>query len=215
MKNEYLDLACAEKAEGMAAYMKNRFVFMGLPKPIRQPLEKKWKQILKPQTVSELKSNVNFLWDQPEREFHMFVLEYLKTNQKLLSPQNLNWLQKIFLKNTWWDSIDLLASNVLGGVLERNTEAQAEMDQWIVHDNFWIRRCALIFQLRYKENTDWLRLQNYILHCIDEKEFFIKKAIGWSLREYAKTNPDKVLQFVHSENRLSPLSKREALKHLK
>ena len=98
----------------------------------------------------------------------------------------------------------------MGAHLKRFPHLQDEMDKWVRHENFWIRRTAVIFQLMYKENTDWARLKSYCLLLAHEKEFFIRKAIGWALRQYSRVDTDTLLEFVDNTPELQNLSKREA-----
>ena len=106
-----------------------------------------------------------------------------------------------------------MASGVVGDYLQKYPHLLPEMDAWIQHENYWIRRTAIIYQLKYRKDLDTQRLFKYILLCAHEKEFFIRKAIGWSLREYSKTNARAVIEFIETHDTvLSGLSKREGMK---
>ena len=110
--------------------------------------------------------------------------------------------------------MDALAP-VIGDVVARDRSLVAIMDQWINADDFWLRRVAILHQLAWKAETDEQRLFHYCLQCAHEPEFFIRKAIGWALRQYARTAPEAVRRFVEqNRDRLSSLSIREATKHL-
>jgi 3-methyladenine DNA glycosylase AlkD len=213
MKSEYYSYANEEDRQGMAKYMKYKFDFIGLKKPIRGPLDMKWMPILKPNTQEELKTTFEFFWGQREREFHHFGMEMIFKYQKLLDQHQLPWVQKILQQNSWWDSIDPMSYKVVGKLLLRFPELEDEMDQWIRHEDFWIRRTALIFQLMHKEKTDWPRLKSYCLLLAHEKEFFIRKALGWALRQYSRIEADTVISFVENTPELQNLSKREALRY--
>lgn len=115
----------------------------------------------------------------------------------------------------WWDTVDALAAHVVGGLVAADPKLKADMDRWIEDDDLWVARTALLHQLRYKDTTDTDRLFGYCVRQSAHPDFFIRKAIGWCLREYAKTDPQAVRDFVADERyRLSPLSVREALKNV-
>lgn len=115
----------------------------------------------------------------------------------------------------WWDTVDLLAAHVVGPLVAADPALAATMDAWIDDDDLWVARAALLHQLRFKADTDTERLFGYCLRRSGHPDFFIRKAIGWALREYAKTDPDAVRDFlVREQRRLAPLSVREALRSI-
>jgi len=119
----------------------------------------------------------------------------------------------ILSKILWWDSVDVIAPKILGAWFKLYPEQiKPAIAQWLKSDNIWLQRSCLLFQLKYKEKTDTQFLTSVIDQLKDSNEFFIKKAIGWVLREYAKTDSEFVKEFVNSRQ-LSSLSRREALKH--
>lgn len=116
---------------------------------------------------------------------------------------------------SWWDTVDLLAAHVVGTLVAADPRLGADMDVWIADEDLWVARTALLHQLRYKERTDTDRLFAHCLRRSAHPDFFIRKAIGWALREYAKTDPAAVRAFVTRErDRLAPLTVREALKNI-
>src|SRR5690606_30371199 len=118
------------------------------------------------------------------------------------------------VNQSWWDTVDAIATHCVGQYLQNYPELKEEYNaKWILSDNMWLNRTAIIFQLKYKEQTNFELLKNNIRHFAGEKEFFIKKAIGWALREYSKTNPSAIIKFL-DENDLQQLSIREASKYL-
>ena len=124
-------------------------------------------------------------------------------------------VEKWILENSWWDVVDVLAPKIMGPYfLMYPNQRDQWLDRWMKSENFWLQRVCIIFQLLYKSKTDTHLLASVINQLSSSKEFFIQKAIGWSLRQYARTDPDWVIQFVES-NQLAPLSKREAVKRLK
>lgn len=144
----------------------------------------------------------------PEREYTYAALDLAVRYRKKI--HHLSFIKTLIETNSWWDSVDILASNVLGYFLDLSPKHLEAMDQWIQDDNFWVRRSALLCQLKWKEKTDQTRLFAYCKECAHESEFFIRKAIGWALREYSKSEPEAVQRFIN-ENcaKLSPLSLRE------
>ena len=203
------------KAVPMARYIKDRFPFLGVPQPI-------FAAALKPLfrssqfTQDELLEVAALLWAQDEREYHYAAVGLLSRHTRLLTPAALPRLERFVVEQSWWDTVDALASRVYGPLVRSHPQARAQMDLYSTHANFWLRRVALLHQLGYREHTDPIRLWHYCLESAQEPEFFLRKAVGWALREYAKTQPDAVLEFVEAHRDvLSSLSVREALKHLR
>ncbi|MFB9277797.1 DNA alkylation repair protein [Cohnella cellulosilytica] len=202
------------KAAPMAAYMRNKFPFLGLKTPERTRLIKAfWAKHGVP-AGDELLDVVKRLWELPEREFQNAALAFLDKRGKRAGKEDIDVVEHLIVTKPWWDTVDYLASNATGDLLAKYPELiPAYADRWIASDDLWLRRTALLYQLRYKERTDVGRLFAYIERCKDEREFFIRKAIGWALREYSKTDEDAVRRFVE-RTPLSPLSAKEALKHV-
>jgi 3-methyladenine DNA glycosylase AlkD len=137
-----------------------------------------------------------------------------KWKDKELVSEDFKFIEFLLTNHSWWDSVDALASNYLGRYLRIfPKQRETVIKSWRKSENRWLRRSCLIFQLRYKSQTNFELLKSLILEFKHEKEFFIQKAIGWSLREYAKTNPISVRNFVE-ESGIQGLAKREALKHI-
>jgi len=196
-------------AKQQAAYMKNRFPFLGIKAPIRRVLQRK--VFILPENLQE---TLVTLWKLPEREYTYAALDLAQKYRNKLT--DLSFIRYLIETRSWWDSVDILASNVLGYFVLKRPSLLNDMDKWIEDSNFWIRRSALLCQLRWKEKTDKARLFSYCKKTAPESEFFICKAIGWSLREYSKTAPQNVTAFIQENHALlSPLSLREASKHLK
>jgi 3-methyladenine DNA glycosylase AlkD len=201
-------------APQMKAYMRDLFPFLGIKKPQRAALQKSCFKAHPVTTEQELITIVTLLWDKPEREYQMVACELLYSSKKLWFPALLATVEQLIRTKSWWDSVDTLASKTVGPLLLKFPELQVHMDKWITDENFWIRRSALIYQLSYKEKTDADRLFSYCKMTCHEKEFFIRKAIGWALRQYAKTDPLQVRAFlVQHKDSLSGLSYREAAKY--
>jgi len=204
------------EAEGMSRYMKNRFTYFGVKKPTRALIQKDWFSIIPKDFTQENKRELVLeLWQKEQRELQYVAIDYLaKWKDKELLLEDYEFIEFLLTNQSWWDSVDALASNFLGRYL-RLIPSQREIviKSWRKSENMWLRRSCLIFQLRYKSQTNFELLRSLILDFKHENEFFIQKAIGWSLREYAKTNPVSVRNFVE-ESGIQGLAKREALKHI-
>ena len=123
-------------------------------------------------------------------------------------------IEKLILNNSWWDSVDTIAKYILGEyLLEFPLETKKVIERFSNSENMWLNRSAILFQLGYKQKTNADFLFSECLKQSHSNEFFIKKAIGWALREYAKSNPEAVKEFVKTSN-LKPLSTKEALKNM-
>ena len=203
------------RAEGAAAYMKGIAPFLGIRTPERRALSRKVLDSLPPPGETDCLAVALRCWELPEREYQYFAVDYLRRHVGRLSSGFLPAVRHLVSTVPWWDTVDLLAAHVAGGLVAADRALGHDMDDWIGDENLWIARTALLHQLTYKEATDTGRLFDHCLRRSGHPDFFIRKAIGWALREYAKTDPDAVREFVTgARDRLSPLSVREALKHL-
>jgi 3-methyladenine DNA glycosylase AlkD len=214
--DEFSKFANVENANAMSKYMRNRFQFFGIKSELRKSIQKDFLATYKLPQDDELKDLIEKLWASPQRECHYFAMEILEKPIKKADESWMPLLEKMILENSWWDTVDAVASKLIAAYLKKYSGFRSSYpEKWIASDNFWFRRTALLYQLKYKKNTDFERLKSYILHMTHEKEFFIQKAQGWALREFAKTNPEAVRNFVsENEKLLSPLTKREALKNI-
>ncbi|RUQ31454.1 DNA alkylation repair protein [Peribacillus cavernae] len=198
----------------MQKYMKDLFLFLGIKSPLRKELTKEFfleSGILKKDFQPGF---VTMLWKKREREYQYVALDYLERSLKKLQKKDLFLMKELIITKSWWDTVDMLASKPVGKIAEDHPEVIIEeIEDWSVCDNLWLRRTSILFQLKYKESTDENLLYKYILRNADSKEFFIQKSIGWSLREYSKTNPESVREFIAS-NPLARLSVREGSKYL-
>ena len=205
--------ANTELAEGMARYMKYHFPYLGIQKPLRSKLEKDFVQANKIHKFDVLKGIIKELWEQPEREFQYTAIELMLKSKIWKNRKALDLLAYCLTHKSWWDTVDILASRMVGSYFQVfPAQRDQTMENWLNGENMWLNRTTLIFQLNYKSKTDEGLLFACIEKQVDSKEFFIRKAVGWALRQYARTNSEAVYHFVDSHN-LSPLSKREALKH--
>jgi 3-methyladenine DNA glycosylase AlkD len=201
-----------EVALKMAAYMKNKFLFLGIQSPLRADLNKEIIQLYGKVDFESLEAISTELWDQPEREFQYLAMSLIEQVKKKLNPSHLDFLINLVTYKSWWDSVDGLAPSFIGQILKDYPELIDEyLPQWLDSNNIWLNRTAILFQLKYKTNTDF-DLQKSIIEQLKHKnDFFVKKAIGWSLREYSKTNPKLVKDYILTAG-LQPLSEKEGLK---
>lgn len=213
-----LPLADADKAMAMRAYMKQHCHFFGIPAPERRKVTMSLIRALKPISNDKILELVDALWQLTEREYHYLAIDLMAHYYQQISITSVSKLLGLAQTKSWWDSVDGLAS-VIGDVLKNNltqeTQVKELMDLALTHHNLWVRRIALLHQLGWRELTDTKRLLHYALTLAHEKEFFIQKAIGWALRDYARHDPECIRQFLFAnQNRLSKLSFREAGKHI-
>lgn len=204
-----------EKARPMEKYMKNHFLYLGIKTPERRQI---FHTIIKENELPSLELMQQEVWalfELDEREYQYVAIELLAKFKKQLTIDDLAFCKKLIEKKSWWDSVDGIAPGIVGDIVKMNrAKGEAVMVEWAKSTNMWTNRASILHQLKYKEDTNEDLLFATIIRHAASKEFFIQKAIGWVLREYAKTNPEVVRQFVHN-NELAALSKREALKHIK
>ncbi|MCH6268773.1 DNA alkylation repair protein [Bacillus sp. FJAT-50051] len=199
----------------MEKYMKGHFPFLGIKKPLRSELEK---QFFKETGILKEPFNQDFvwgLWEKEEREYQYTALVYMEKSLNKLDKSDLSFMERLITTKSWWDTVDAIAPKPVGTIAQVFPEVIEEtINGWSVHEYLWLRRAAILFQLKYKEKTDEELLYQYILENASSKEFFIQKAIGWALREYSKTNPGSVGRFIVG-HQLAPLSIREGSKYVK
>lgn len=213
---EIIDLfhqhAHSANAEPMKKYMKHKFEFLGIKTPERRVLARPFLQKDKLPTLEQIPELVKALWEQEAREFQYFAIQLLIKVSKKAPPEWDDLYEYLIVEKSWWDTVDGLAGWLVGSHFIRYPDLIADCtNRWMESDNIWLQRTCLLYQLNYKENTDFELLKSFILPLKESKEFFIQKAIGWALRQYSKTNADAVTQFV-SSTPLAPLSSREALR---
>lgn len=201
-------------AGAMENYMRGQFPFFGIKAPLRKELVKQYFQetgILKEPFNQEL---MWALWEKDEREYQAAALDYLGKSLNKLKKGDLPFLERLITTKSWWDTVDMIAAHAVGKIAQKFPDVAIEtIDDWAEHENIWLRRTAILFQLKYKDKTDAELLYRYIRQNAESKEFFIQKAIGWALREYSKTNSVSVKAFIEGQ-KLAPLSVREGSKYL-
>ncbi|WP_392668765.1 DNA alkylation repair protein [Streptomyces sp. LN785] len=211
----YPSAAEPERAASAAAYMKHVAPFLGIPTPRRRAVSRMVLEGTGRPDETDCTAVALRCWQLPEREYQYFAADYLRRHVARCSSGLLPVVRHLVATVPWWDTVDVLAAHVAGPLVAADPGLRTVMDEWIADDDLWIARTALLHQLRFRDATDTERLFGYCLRRADHPDFFIRKAIGWCLREYAKTDPEAVRDFVDgAREQLSPLSVREALKHL-
>lgn len=203
------------KAQKMKAYMRNQFEYIGMNSELRKIIQRKIIQKLGVPEVEQLEVVVRELWKLPEREYQYFAIELLKSRIKKVPADIIKLLEDIILTKSWWDTIDFISPSLVGVIFKHYPELIIPVtDRWMDSENIWLQRSCILFQLKYKEDMNLELLYKFIDRLKDSKEFFIKKSIGWILRQYSKFNPAEVRRFVESTD-LQALSIREAMKYVK
>lgn len=205
-------------APKMQAYMKHHFSFLGIPTPARRALILPLLRAQKESSAEQLLAHAAALWAMPHREYQYVAIDLLACHHRAFSHEYIEAFLTLAQQKSWWDSVDGLAG-IVGDILKKavmaNPSTQELMDVALQHSHLWVRRIAMIHQLGWREHTDAQRLFSYARSLAHERDFFIRKAIGWALRDYAKHDEDKVYAFiVEMRSQLSPLSFREASRHI-
>lgn len=213
----------ATDAGAMKRYVRDKFEFYGLKSPIRRGI---MKGILAGKDNGLLAKDVRefaqMLWGKPRRELQYIAMEFLAKHRKILCEnqadfeENIEFFKMLVTSKSWWDTVDMVAYKLVGYLVQTHpTKGKPVMLEWISSDDMWMRRTAILHQLCCKESTDEDMLFQFCLARCHEQEFFIRKAIGWSLRDYARAKPNKVKKFLQQhKDSLSKLSFNEAAKHL-
>lgn len=203
-----------EKAIKMSAYMRNLFEFLGVNTPDRKSTCKKYFQIVKKDKIVDF-DFVDKCYESKYREFQYIGINYLALMEEYLYEEDIPKLKSYITTKSWWDTVDGL-DVIVGNIALRYPNVNDILIKWSIDDNIWLRRVAIDHQRLRKEATNTELMETIIKNNLNQKEFFINKAIGWSLREYSKKNPLWVREFVNKYNNdLSKLSIREASKYIK
>ncbi|WP_053142225.1 DNA alkylation repair protein [Streptomyces ambofaciens] len=211
----YAAAADPGRAVSRRAYMRDVAPFLGLTSPDRRALSRTVLAGMPRPDERDLAAIALRCWRLPEREYPYFAVDLLRRHVTKCSSGLLPVVRHLLTTVPWWDTVDPLSAHVVGGLVAADRGLTAETDAWIEDADPWLVRAALLHQLRYGQGTDTGRLFGYCLRRGGHEDFFVRKAVGWCLREYARTDPDAVRAFV-AENgrRLAPLSVREALRNI-
>lgn len=211
-------LADPDSAAAMQRYMKTDMPFFGVKRPVARPIERAAIRAFVPEGRDDWEAGVRALWAGPQRELKYAAISYLKgfPRRKFLQPPSVPLLEALIRDGAWWDLVDDLAANGVGVVLRHHREWMTPvLQRWIRDDDVWVRRTAILAQLKHRDDTDVELLFGFCRARAHEKSFWIRKAIGWALRSHARTDADAVRAFLAEHDQmLSGLSKREASKHL-
>ncbi len=202
------------QAERMKAYMRNLFDFYGLQKDKRAELASPYLKELVASSEDNIDDIVKFLWKQPHRECQYIAMEYIMKLHKKWTPATLSLFEYMIANNSWWDTVDFIASSLVGKLFQKYPQLiMPSVQKWDNQNQFWFHRTTLIFQLKYAAKTDQHLLFVQCEKYMSSKEFFMQKAVGWALRQYSKFNVVAVREFVDA-HQLSTVSLREAKKYL-
>jgi 3-methyladenine DNA glycosylase AlkD len=204
------------KAAQMAAYMKTEMPFYGVQKAGRTTIMRELKRRFPPADRGAYTDLVLSLWNLTHREEKYLAIAYARAFDGYVDAASVPLFRTLIVEGAWWDFVDEIATKLVGGALAKEPDnVTPAMVPWIAEEDMWLRRTSIICQLGRKDQTDTRLLADACVGNLADTEFFIRKAIGWSLREYAKTDSDWVRRFVASHRgAMSGLSIREATKHL-
>lgn len=203
-----------ENAQAMKDYMRGQYEFFGLKRPLRSELSKSFLQSVRNPDKSAPKDIIVALWDLPQREYQLTAVDLVRKYDRYAPADYLDLYEYLITTKSWWDTVDLIASNSVGKSLKKFPELKKSyLKKWMDSENIWLQRTCLLFQLKYGNETDFDLLCAFIRRLSHSDEFFIRKAIGWALRQYSRFDADAVRDFL-SQEKLAPLSVREASKYL-
>ena len=208
----------AQRAASEQNYLKSTLEFSGTTVPATRAIVLTWRRAHPDLTGSRLTSFAAALWDGPLFECRLAAVILLTDRRALLEPRDVALVEELLRTSDTWALVDGLAADVMGSLVQRFPELLATLDRWATDDNFWIRRSAmlaLLVPLRRGDTAQFERFAGYADAMLAEREFFIRKAIGWVLRETAKRQPDLVAAWLTPRaSRASGVTMREAVRWL-
>lgn len=214
LKTLFEQNADPSQAAPMKKYMRDQFEYLGIKTPKNLVLQKEFFAEHGFPELSELDNVLRDLWFLPQREFQYVAVGLLGRFNKQIPAKFTKTIEYMIVNKSWWDTVDAIASHTVGTHFKRFPNIrETYLKKWRKSKNLWLRRTVILFQLSYKKETNFELLTDIISENLGSDEFFINKAIGWALRQYAYTDPRAVTKFVTSTP-LHPLSRREAMKHL-
>lgn len=213
MKLDFEFTVNPENAAAMAAYMRNRFEFIGLKAPARKEQSKPLLQLGSTMDLESLRQWIKTLYERDEREYQYLAIDLADKNVRRWQFSDIAYFKQFITQKSWWDSVDSWRTMFGKYIKWHPEEKQAVFDLFFGSDNFWERRVAINLQLMEKGNTNLTMLTKAILADQETDEFFIQKAIGWSLRQYSKTDPAWVRHFLVA-HQMSRLAVKEGSKYL-
>lgn len=202
----------SQRAVPMKSYMRDQFAFAGIDATARRALGAAYMKESGLPEARHYRAIVKELWALPEREYQYFAIEYAMKYKKHWDEEDITFFEWMATHKSWWDTVDYIAGKLIGPwLLKHPRHIKPITTRWNRSDDIWLQRLSLIFQLTYKDATDTALMTAHIKHLADSDEFFVRKAIGWALRQYSKHDTEWVQRFVKSTP-LKPLSRKEALK---
>jgi 3-methyladenine DNA glycosylase AlkD len=215
LKSLFEQNANSAQAGPMRKYMRDQFEYLGIKTPQSAALMKEFITEHGLPPLDRLDVISRELWSLPQREFQYAAVGLMGKLENKLEPEFITTTEYLLVTKSWWDTVDALAGHAVGTQFKRSPVVKEKyLKKWRKSDNFWLRRTTLLFQLGYKEETDFDLLCEIIKENLGSDEFFINKAIGWALRQYVHTDPAPVKKFVKATKDLHSLSRREALKNI-
>jgi len=212
------DAADPARAPRMQAYMRSAMPFLGVPVPAVRAIVRTEAKARPPSGTAALAGTAALLWRSAEYREHRYAataLTNLPMTRRLQTPGLLPLYREMIVTGAWWDHVDEVAHRIGALLRDFPDDLRPVVLEWSRDGDRWLRRVSIICQLGAKQRTDVALVAEAIVANLADKDFFVRKAIGWALRDYARTNPDWVRAFVAShDDTISPLSRREALKHL-
>ena len=202
-----------EQAQRMSKYMLNKFEYIGIKTPERRKIFKNFFSEYKNEEKIDWEF-VNKCWENKYREFQYVAADYLKNMKDKLTINDIPKFKRLILEKSWWDTIDNLDMTI-GALALKDSNVNKILLEWSLDENIWLRRIAIDHQLLRKEKTNTELLEKILKNNLGQAEFFINKAIGWALRDYSKTNPERVKNFIEeNKEKMAKLSIKEASKYL-
>jgi 3-methyladenine DNA glycosylase AlkD len=203
-----------ENAFWMKKYMKNQFEFYGIKTPDRRVMLRSFLKNYGMPPAEELKPVVMECWAHEYRDWQYVAMSLMLIYIKKPERDIIRLLEFMIVNKSWWDTVDGVAGWLVGPLFKKFPDLiEPETEKWMNSGNIWLQRSCLLFQISYKKNTDSEILFRFIEQLSGESSFWIRKAIGWVLREYSKTDPAAVVKFVNT-HQLSALSRKEALRRV-
>ena len=213
LKKLFENNANPDQAVPMKKYMRDQFEYLGIKSPQVKVLLRQHIAEYGLPALEDMDQIARDLWNLPPREFQYVAISLMERLEKKLSSKSIRTLEYMITHKSWWDTVDNI-SHIVGVLFRAYPDVkQKHLVRWRASKNFWLRRTAILFQLDYKHETDFDLLCEIICENLGSTEFFINKAIGWALRQFAYTDAKAVKKFVKGTD-LHPLSRREAMKHL-
>ena len=211
--NKFRENRNEEEAIKMAKYMKNQFNFLGIRTSKRREFQKVFlKSIDSKEPINKVW--ILQLWSYNYREFQYLAIDYLIHKKRLLTKEHIKLIETLIVTKSWWETVDTIAPNLVGYLCKEYPELVSEyIIPWATNENIWLRRTAILYQLKYKDQVNIDVLEYVIEKNSNDNEFFIRKSIGWALRQYSKSNPEWVRAFI-ATHKLSNLSIKEGSKYL-